>query len=64
MKKTTPQHTLGIDLGGRKHAICIIDQEGEIIQECMIPNTREDLGRFAKSYPDSLIVMEAGMHSP
>ena len=24
MKKTTTQHTLGIDLGDRKHAICII----------------------------------------
>ena len=64
MKKTTTQHTLGIDLGDRKHAICIIDQEGEIIQECMISNTREDLARLAKSYPDSLIAMEVGMHSP
>ena len=27
-EKTTPQHTLGIDLGDRKHAICITDQEG------------------------------------
>ena len=31
MKKTTPQHTLGIDLGDRKHAICIIDQAGEVL---------------------------------
>ena len=64
MKKTTTQHTLGIDLGDRKHAICIIDQAGEVIQECMISNTREDLARLAKSYPDSLIAMEVGMHSP
>ena len=63
MRKITTQHTLGIDLGGRKHAICIIDQAGEIIQECMTPNTREGLERLAKSYSDSLIAMEVGMHS-
>ena len=31
MKKTTPQHTLGIDLGDRKNAICVIDQAGEVL---------------------------------
>jgi len=62
-EKTPPQHTLGIDLGDRKHAICIIDQAGEIIQECMVSNTLEDLARLAKSDPDALIAMEVGMHS-
>ena len=45
MKKTTIQHTLGIDLGDRKHTICIIDQAGEVIQESRISNTRENLAR-------------------
>ena len=29
----------------------------------MISNTREDLARLAKIYPDALIAMEVGMHS-
>ena len=64
MKKTTTQHTLGIDLGDCKHAICIIDQAGEVIQESRISNTRENLAQLSKSYPDALIAMEVGMHSP
>ena len=63
MKKTTTQHTLGIDLGDCKHAICIIDQAGEEIQESRISNTRENLAQLSKSYPDALIAMEVGMHS-
>ena len=63
MKKTT-KLTIGIDLGDRKHAICIIDQNGDIIHESMLSNTREDIARFLKNYPESLIAMEVGMHSP
>ena len=63
MKKTT-KLTIGIDLGDRKHAICIIDQNGDVIHESMLSNTREDIARFLKNYPKSLIAMEVGMHSP
>ena len=63
-KKNTAQLTVGIDLGDRKHAICIIDHKGEVIQECMISNTREDIAQFFKDYPGALIAMEVGMHSP
>jgi len=63
MKKTT-KLTIGIDLGDRKHAICIIDQNGDVIHESMLSNTREDIARFLKNYPESLIAMEVGMHSP
>ena len=63
MKKTTTL-TVGIDLGDRKHAICIIDQNGHVILECMISNTREDIARFFKDYPEALIAIEVGMHSP
>ena len=63
MKKTT-KLTIGIDLGDRKHAICIIDQNGDVIHESMLSNTREDIARFFKNYPESLIAMEVGMHSP
>ena len=30
----------------------------------MLSNTREDIARFLKNYPESLIAMQVGMHSP
>jgi len=64
MKNTTSQYTVGVDLGDRKHAICIIDQNGQVILECFITNTREVLAQFFTDYPGALIAMEVGMHSP
>lgn len=56
--------TVGIDLGDKKHAICVLETNGEIIDERTITNHRDSLRRLSKKYPCALMVMEVGSHSP
>ena len=64
MKTTNPDTTIGLDLGDKRHAICVLDQQGEIIDERSITNHRESLRRLAKKYPGARIALEVGSHSP
>lgn len=59
-----PAITVGIDLGDKKHAICVLDAGGEIIEERTITNHRESLRRLSAKYPGARVVMEVGSHSP
>lgn len=61
---TVPAITIGLDLGDKKHAICVIDQAGAIIDERTITNHKESLRRLSQKYPQSRIALEAGTHSP
>lgn len=56
--------TIGIDLGDRKHSICSLDREGNILRESSIPNTPEALDGLSHSNPAAVMVMEVGMNSP
>lgn len=64
MKTTIPETTVGIDLGDKKHAICAIDSEGELIEQRPITNHRESIRRLSQKYPEARMVMEVGTHSP
>lgn len=55
---------IGIDLGDKKHAICVIDQEGKKLNEHFIYNRADDLEQLSKDYPRALVAMEVGTHSP
>ena len=63
MKKSSTV-TIGIDLGDKKHAICVLDHAGKVLEERMMTNNRESLRRLSKKYPEALMVMEVGSHSP
>lgn len=66
MKKnsTTHQTIIGIDLGDKKHAVCVLGKDGEIHREFDLRNEREQLEHLAKEYPKARVVMEVGTHSP
>ncbi len=64
MKTKPSTRTVGIDLGDRKHAVCVLDAKGDIITEQSITNTRESLAQFSANHPRALVVMEVGMNSP
>ena len=64
MKKNSPSHFIGIDLGDVKHAICVLDAEGVVVEERSISNHRDSLRRLAKRYSDARVGLEVGMHSP
>lgn len=55
---------IGIDLGDTKHAICVTDILGEIRKEYTIVNTRKQIEKLSKTYPEALIALEVGTHSP
>jgi predicted NBD/HSP70 family sugar kinase len=46
MKAT--KYTIGLDLGDRSHAYCVLDENGKIMEEDKIANTREALEALSK----------------
>ncbi len=51
-------------MGDVRHAVCVLDDEGNIIDERTITNHRESLRRLAKKYPKARLALEVGTHSP
>jgi transposase len=64
MKDKSSTVTIGIDLGDRKHAVCVLGAKGEILKQETIANSRASLTALSRRYPGALMVMEVGMHSP
>lgn len=66
MKKNTPiqQTIIGVDLGDIKHAICVTDNDGNILKEYFITNTKQSFKKLIETYPQSLVAIEVGTHSP
>lgn len=64
MNTLIPSITIGLDLGDKKHAICVLDSAGNIIDERSITNHRESLRRLSLKYPGARIALEVGTHSP
>ena len=62
--ESSSEVTVGIDLGDKNHAICVLNSDGDIIDERTITNHRESLRRLSKKYPGAVMVMEVGSHSP
>jgi len=59
-----PTTTIGIDLGDKKHQVCVLDQAGNIREEFSLANDKAGLHRLAKRYPNARVAMEVGTHSP
>jgi hypothetical protein len=64
MKTKKSTITIGLDLGDRKHAVCVLDAKGGIIKQETITNTHASLTALSRRHPAALVVMEVGMHSP
>jgi transposase len=60
----TDKYTIGLDLGDRRHHVCVLDEAGDIVAEETIVNTRACLEAFSTRFPGATIVMETGTHSP
>lgn len=60
MKKRNP---VGLDMGDKIHAICVLDANGQVLERAEVGNTGVAIRkRFAKMKP-CLVAMEAGTHS-
>lgn len=61
---TILETTIGLDLGDKRHAVCVLNSKGEIIEERSICNSRESLSKLIGRYPQARVALEAGSHSP
>jgi transposase len=64
MKSKIPTITIGLDLGDKKHTICVLNRTGDTVEERLITNNSEALKRLSQKYPKCRIAMEVGQHSP
>jgi len=55
--------TIGMDLGDKKHQVCILDKAGKIIAAEGIDNNRTTVTKFFKRYRGAVVAMETGTHS-
>ena len=55
--------TVGMDMGDKKHDICILDAEGEITKRSGVSNTVIGIRKYFSKLPPCLVAMEAGTHS-
>jgi len=58
------QLTIGLDLGDRSTAYCVLNEAGEIVLEHKLATTPEAMKQVFASMPRCRIAMETGTHSP
>jgi len=58
------QLTIGVDLGDRSSAYCVLNEAGEIVFEHKLATTPEAMKQVFASMPRCRIAMETGTHSP
>jgi transposase len=58
------QLTIGLDLGDRSSAYCVLNEAGEIVLEHQQATTPEAMKQVFGSLPRCRIAMETGTHSP
>ncbi len=58
------QLTIGVDLGDRSSAYCVLNEAGEIVLEHKLATTPEAMKQVFASMPRCRIAMETGTHFP
>lgn len=62
--KDQPELTVGLDLGDRYSRYCLLNKEGEVIEEGRIQSTEVAFRRHFEGEPRQRIALECGTHSP
>ena len=61
---TSSEHvTVGVDLGDRKSHICMLDQQGEIVNEEAITTSQAAFREYFQKLPSAVVAIEVGTHS-
>jgi len=55
--------TIGMDLGDKKHQVCILDKTGKIMAEEEVAGHRTATASYFKQYRGAVVAMETGTHS-
>lgn len=62
--KSVGKLTVGIDLGDKLSRVCVLDQDGAIIEESSVKTTDGALRQRFAAMPPTRVAIEAGAHSP
>jgi transposase len=62
--KQKPGQTVGIDLGDRFSHYCVLNGDGEVVEEGRVRTQEEAFRLHFASEPRQRVVMESGTHSP
>jgi transposase len=62
--KDKPKMTMGIDVGDRYSHLCLLDEEGEIVERERVRSTEAAFRRHFEGGPRLRIALECGTHSP
>lgn len=63
-RKDKPEMTMGIDVGDRYSHLCLLDEEGEIVERDRVRSTEAAFRRHFEGAPRVRIALECGTHSP
>ena len=55
--------TMGVDLGDRSSQCCVLDVNGEMVEESAIPTTKAAFKRWFSRREPARVIIEAGTHS-
>ena len=56
--------TIGMDVGDKSHALCVLDAEGNVEARERIANTKAAVQKFLSGYVRCVVALEASTHSP
>jgi len=62
--KPRPQQTVGVDLGDRFSYYCLLNRDGEVMEEGRIRTSEEGFRQHWEGEARQRVVMETGTHSP
>jgi transposase len=63
-KLTSHNVVVGLDLGDRYSWLCVLDAEGEVVEEARIPTTEASMRRWFEAQGPVRAALEVGTHSP
>lgn len=55
--------TVGMDMGDKKHNICILDAEGNVVRRSTVTNTATAIRKYFGKLDPCRVALEAGQHS-
>jgi transposase len=59
-----PKQVCGLDLGDKTSALCLCNEQGEVLEQRRIPTKEPSLARYFQGKEPMRIALEVGAHSP
>lgn len=64
VSRNAREMTVGLDLGDKFSRFCVLEEDGEVLEEGRVPTTERGLRQRFGQLPSSRVALEVGTHSP